>query len=78
MAIFENYYGDNIPYFIGEKYQYPDGDVMVLKAIDENRHRFLFNKNHWCTDLVFKDLIRVKTGVPVYKSTTRQLFIFPW
>ena len=53
MAIFENYYGDNIPYFIGEKYQYPDGDVMVLKAIDENRHRFLFNKNHWCTDLVF-------------------------
>lgn len=78
MAIFENYYGDNIPYFIGEKYQYPDGDVMVLKAIDEKQHRFLFNKNHWCTDLVFKDLIRVKTGVPVYRSTTRQLFLFPW
>ena len=76
MYIFVNYYGDNIPYFIGEIYKYPDGDEKRLIGIDESRHRFLFEKNHWCTDLVFMDLIRVKTGMQVYKSTSRQLSIF--
>ena len=49
-----------IEYFIGEKYKYPEGDEFILKNV--NGFCFVFDKNHWCADLVFMDLIRVKTN----------------
>ena len=76
MSVFTNYYGQNIPYYIGEMYQYNSGDKLQLLAIDEQKHRFYFEPDHWCTDNVFMDLTRVKTGVLVYKTVTKQLQLF--
>ena len=76
MAIFTNYYGQNIPYYIGEVYKYESGAEIKLKAIDKRMHRFMFDKNHWCTDNVFMDLTRVKTNVCVYDTVTKQLELF--
>jgi len=54
------------PFFIGEKYQYtPNGTVFKLKAVVGSI--FHFECGHWCTDNVFEDLTRVKTGVVNWK-----------
>lgn len=51
-----------MPYFIGEYYQYrPDGQKFKLKSF--NGFKFTFECGHWCTDSVFADLLRVKTGI---------------
>lgn len=54
------------PFFIGEKYQYaPNGTVFKLKKVVG--FIFYFKCGHWCTDNVFEDLIRVKTGAMNWK-----------
>ncbi|WP_027380805.1 hypothetical protein [Chryseobacterium daeguense] len=66
----------NICYKIGEKYQYPNDPCEIkYKLLGRRNYVFVFDGGHWCTDNVFLDLIRCKTGVQVYKETTIQLEI---
>jgi hypothetical protein len=61
-------------YYIGELYRYPNrGQKFKLIVVTENGICH-FECGHWCTDNVFTDLIRVKTGVQVYKDIQTQLF----
>lgn len=51
-------------YYIGEYYRYPkDNDLLKLTSVEG--FIFRFECGHWCTDSVFKDLIRHKTGMMV-------------
>ena len=54
-------------YYIGEYYSYPKSKKR-FKLTEKNGYIFLFDCGHWCTDNVFIDLIRVKTGIQVYKD----------
>lgn len=61
-------------YFIGEYYKYP-GSSKTFKLINvKDNWRFDFEEGHWCTDNVFVDLIRVKTGMPVNEDLQMELF----
>lgn len=65
---------ENLIYKIGEYYQYPsDSKKTKFKLIEKRNYVFLFECGHWCTDSVFADLIRCKTGVQVYKEDSVQL-----
>lgn len=57
----------HINYRIGEFYKYPNYDVLY-KLIEKRSYVFIFECGHRCTDSVFVDLIRVKTGIQVYKD----------
>ena len=60
-------------YFIGEKYKFtPDGEELTLVKVEG--FNFIFEPYHWCTDIVFADLIRCKTNTIVCDGTQRQLF----
>ena len=59
-------------YYIGEKYKYPNSNSnFTLESV--SGFIFRFTCGHWCTDSVFEDLIRVKTGIQVYKDLQLQL-----
>ena len=74
MNYLKNFYGQLIPYQIGEVYIYPDDrEEFVLLSVNVKNQRFHFNKDQWCTDLVFTDLIYKKTGRKVIEDTTTQL-----
>lgn len=60
-------------HFIGEKYRYPD-DKKHFELAQKRGCIFYFKCGHWCTDSVFVDLIRVKTGIQVYKDNQLELF----
>jgi hypothetical protein len=51
-------------YQIGAYYRYPKGSVFQLKEVKSNGMLFIFDKNHWCTDNVFRDLIQVNANNP--------------
>ena len=53
-------------YYIGEYYQYPCGSRVKLTSV--TGFIFRFECGHWCTNTVFKDLIRCKTGIPVCRD----------
>ena len=72
-----NFYGQIIPYQIGEIYICPDdNEAFVLLSVNAKNQRFQFNKDQWCTDLIFIDLIYKKTGRKVIEDTTTQLKLF--
>lgn len=58
---------------LNEYYRYPCSREK-FKLIEVNGWVYHFEGGHWCTDNVFMDLIRVKTGVQVYQDTQTQLF----
>lgn len=60
--------------YIGENYKYPNRskNKFKLKAIES--HKYLFECGHWCTENVFMDLVRIKTGVQVYNERQLKLF----
>lgn len=61
-------------YFINEDYKYPKSNrVFKLKKVTKDK--FKFYCGHWCFESVFLDLIRVKTGIQVYKDLQLQLKI---
>lgn len=62
----------NIIYYIGEFYRYPESK-QLFKLSKVEGFIFRFECGHWCTDSVFKDLVRVKTGVQVYKDNQFEL-----
>jgi hypothetical protein len=77
MDYFTNFHGQLIPYEIGAIYIYPnDKEEFRLLEIDKQLHRFKFDKNQWCTDLVFIDLIYKKNGKQVFEMVTQQLKLF--
>ena len=59
--------------FIGEYYRYPNSNKH-FKLIGVDGWLFFFECGHRCTDTVFEDLIRVKTGIHVFKDTQFELF----
>ena len=69
---------EEIKYFIGEYYYYPqDSKKKLFKLIETNGFVFHFECGHWCTDNVFIDLISVKTGIQVYKDIQTELMFTP-
>lgn len=60
-------------YHLNEYYRYPD-DKKLFKLVSTTGYVFYFECGHWCTDSVFEDLVRVKTGVQVYQDIQLQLF----
>jgi len=64
---------EGIVYYEGEEYKYPNyRKRFKLKSREE--FIFVFECGHRVTDNVFKDLIRVKTGVQVYEDNQLELF----
>lgn len=61
-------------YHIGEYYKYPDSSKRY-KLICVTGFLFEFECGHWCTDTIFVDLIRVKTGIPVNEDVQMEIFI---
>jgi hypothetical protein len=57
---------------IGELYKYPKGGKSY-KLISITGFVYRFDCGHWVTDSVFGDLIRVKTGLYVYKDRQLEL-----
>lgn len=57
---------------IGEQYRYPESNKR-FKLVAKRKYAFLFECGHWCTDSVFSDLIRTKTGIQVYKDNQLKL-----
>lgn len=51
-------------YHIGEWYKYPES-TQQFKLVEVRKFTFVFECGHWCTDTVFMDMIRVKTGKQV-------------
>jgi len=60
--------------YIGELYKYPNSSKNKFKLIKVEGYKYLFECGHWCTDNVFIDLIRLRTGIQVYNE--RQLNLF--
>lgn len=54
-------------YHIGEEYRYPNG-TKRFRLVSCSGWIFKFACGHWCTDSVFIDLIRIKTGVQVFNE----------
>jgi hypothetical protein len=65
-----------IPYFLGETYKYSADTTRHYKLIKVMGFRYVFECGHWCTDNVFCDLIRVKTGVPNWQLQYQLSFNF--
>lgn len=63
----------NLKHYIGEYYKYPNYNKLY-KLVSVRGFIYYFECGHWCTDSVFEDLIRVKTGVQVYKDNQLELF----
>lgn len=61
----------SFPYFIGEYYRAGD---QIFKLVESNGIVFHFECGHWCTNLVFEDFYRVKTGLQNYKIIQIELF----
>lgn len=59
---------------IGEYYRYPNG-TKRFKLIAVDGWVYRFECGHRCTDAVFRDLIRVSTGIQVYQDIQTELFI---
>ena len=60
---------------LGEDYRYPnDQQRFKLVAVDDYLYRFACG--HWCTENVFLDLIRCRTGVQNYLTISQQLTLF--
>lgn len=59
-------------YFIGEYYRYPNSKKK-FKLIEVDDWKFKFECGHWCSDTVFEDLIRVKTGKQVINDNQLEL-----
>jgi len=59
-------------YFIGEYYRYPRSK-QKFKLIEVDDWIFRFECGHWCSDTVFEDLIRVKTGKQVINDNQLEL-----
>ena len=57
----------------GENYKYPNSR-QLFKLVKVGEWKYLFECGHWCTNTVFVDLIRVSTGIQVYKEKQLQLF----
>lgn len=62
------------PHYIGEAYKYPNQSKRFTLT-DVSGFIYRFACGHWCTDSVFGDLIRAKTGVQVYKDLQLKLEI---
>lgn len=60
-------------YHIGENYRYP-GSKQIFKLKEVKGFTYRFECGHWCTDNIFKQLIRVKTGQKVKDDVQLQLF----
>lgn len=61
-------------YEIGREYKYPDYyKKYKLKEISKNGFVFKFECGHWVTDLVFIDMIDVKTKIRVRYNTQLSL-----
>lgn len=60
-------------YHLGEYYKYP-GSNKRFKLVSVTGFRFGFEDGHWCTDIIFVDLIRVKTGMAVNEDLQIELF----
>lgn len=59
--------------YIGEYYRYPNRKKK-FKLVRTNTYNYYFECGHWCTDSVFMDLIRVKTGIPNWHDSQLELF----
>jgi hypothetical protein len=60
-----------VVYHLGEWYRYYGSDTLFrLKAVQSDI--FVFDCGHWCTDTVMRGMIRVSTGVSVYKEPIDQ------
>jgi hypothetical protein len=57
---------------IGELYKYPKGGNSY-KLISITGFVYRFDCGHWVTGNVFADLVRVKTGIQVYKDRQLEL-----
>jgi len=62
-----------INYHIGEGYKY-ERDNKIFKLKEVSGYLFLFECGHWCSDTIFINLIRVKTGRPVNEDLQMELF----
>lgn len=60
-------------YNIGEYYKY-HSHKQKFKLIKVDGYMFEFECGHRCTDSVFEDLVRVKTGIAVYKDNQVKLW----
>ena len=62
-----------IQYTIGREYRYPESTKKFqLQSVDA--WVFSFACGHWCTDLVFLDLIDCSTGIQVSENIQLSLF----
>lgn len=61
-------------YYIHEFYRHESSDVKY-RLLEVIGFKFYFDRGHWCTDLVFMDMIRDKTGNRVSNEGT-QLNLF--
>jgi hypothetical protein len=52
---------------MNRKYKYQDDDT-ILELIAITGFIYRFKCGHWCTDLVFNDLINCKTGLPNWRQ----------
>ena len=53
--------------YLNESFSYPgQKERFKLLSVSDNGFIFYFNKNHLCTDSIFIDLIRCKTGNQIY------------
>lgn len=60
-------------YYIGEYYKYANSRKR-FKLMESNGIIFHFECGHWCTDNVFVDLIRIKTGKVVSDELQLEMF----
>lgn len=60
-------------WFIGEYYKHI-GQDQQFKLTETNGVIFRFECGHWCTDNVFEDMVRVRTGLQVFEDTQIELF----
>ena len=63
----------NLNYHIGRYYRYP-GHKQKFKLKSVKSFVFHFDCGHWCTDIVFRDLIDTNTGIKVFENTQMKLF----
>lgn len=59
--------------YLNEYYSYPKSKKK-FKLVRTTDYNYYFECGHWCTDNVFVDLIRVKTGERVGGDNQLELF----
>lgn len=64
-----------MPRHIGEYYKYW-AHPQLFKLIKVEGWRYYFACGHKVTDSVFEDLVRVKTGIAVYKEPVQLQFSY--